>query len=434
MIPTALRPRLPRPGGVAGYFDPVSASLDVWGGQKTGGSPVMPNTRFPIASLTKTFTAHLLLEVLRETNLSLQTPIAHILPGFALADPAASCGMTLEDALCHYSGLPPHTWAWVYSDVDRKTFIHQRLPHLQPLEPHRQAHRYSNILYAVLGYVVEILTDKTWEQNVQERILTPLGMTQTGFLTESWAADSDGLAQPHNLFGKPIPFFYAKTNHLIAPASEMISTADDLVRWGQYLLTLPPNDDRWRARNTVPGKRPLNGMGALNYGLGWRIERLQGELRVWHSGQCSGYSSLFVLYPERKQGGVYLSNASGVVTALQVLDLESRTRLKCVDQLSFPKHPPERPKKKAASGIRLPEGHFLNPGYGTLTVELQEEIPYLTYQCAPKVPALLSTDGTLWFRPPGYTQDIRMTCGTDEIHLHFESELCPTDFRRQLQA
>ncbi len=431
MFPPSLIPFLPRPGGIACLFDTESATFHPWGTQDSSGtSPVTPQTRFPIASLTKTFTAHLLLEAVRERKLSLQTPLKDLLPGFSLADPAAARGMTLEDALCHHSGLPPHTWAWVYGDVDRATFLSERLPFLESAGPHRAAHRYSNILYAVLGQVLEVLTGAPWEQTLEEEILRPLALHHTGGLTETWATQTPVPAPPHDTGGASIPPFFAKTSHLIAPASEMISTAEDLARWGRRMLELPPGADRWRVRNHVPGPRPFPGMGPLGYGLGWRAEQIADRPRVWHSGQCSGYSALLVLYPEQRRGSVYLCNASGAVTALHAIDLTLHTPFR-------PGPPPapaplSRPPGLRPAGARmLPEGHFHNPGYGGLDLTHCGGIAFLAYQTAPPVPVLQLPGGSLRFRPPGYTDSLALETGTDAILLHVDPAIPPVRFLKK---
>ncbi|MCC5843863.1 MAG: beta-lactamase family protein [Verrucomicrobia bacterium] len=428
MLPDALLPLLPRPGGIACRFDTESATFHPWGTQDSSGTtPVTPQTRFPIASLTKTFTAHLLLEAVRERNISLLTPLRALLPGFTLADPAATRVMTLEDALCHHSGLPPHTWAWVYGDVDRQTFIRERLPFLESVSPHRAAHQYSNILYAVLGQVIDVLTGSPWEQALQEEILRPLEMRHTGCLTEIWATQTPDPARPHDAGGASIPPFFAKSNHLIAPASEMISTAEDLARWGQRMLELSPDADRWRVRNTVPGPRPFPDMGPLGYGLGWRVEHTANRLRVWHSGQCSGYSALLALYPEQNQGGVYLCNASGAVPALHAIDLTLHTRFRPgpLSARSAPSRPPElRPARDTA----LPEGVFHHPGYGSLKLTHPDGVPHIACQTAPPVPVLQHPDGTLFFRPPGYESCYTFLTKANALLLHLEPVLPPIRF------
>lgn len=272
-----------------------------------------PDTRFPFASVTKTFTAHLCLQP--ELRQHLDRPIREILPYFQLQDPEATRLMSARDALCHFSGLPPHTEAWVRCSLSRETFIRELLPTLEMAGPFREQHRYSNIMYAVLGQWLEALSGISWETQIEEDILRPLNMSRTGFLDENW---QENAAPPHRLSAdgeaEKIPPFYARKQHLIAPASEMIGSMPDLARWGQFMLTLPSDDDRWQPHNLISEQSPLH------YGLGWRLDTINGEPRFWHSGQCSGYSSLLTLYPQRQIGLAAATNCSGMVEALQALD------------------------------------------------------------------------------------------------------------------
>ena len=271
------------------------------------------DTRFPFASVTKTFTAHLCLQP--DLLQYLDLPIQEVLPYFQLQDPEATRLMTARDALCHFSGLPPHTDAWVRCALSREAFIRDRLPHLEMAGPFREKHRYSNILYAVLGQWLEAISGSSWETQIVALILKPLEMTRTGFLAENWQHDA---APPHALSAQgemaSIPPFYARKNHLIAPASEMMGSMSDLALWGQFMLMLSPDDQRWQPHNLISEKGPLH------YGLGWRLDTVNGEPRFWHSGQCSGYSTLLTLYPQRQIGLAAASNCSGVVEALQALD------------------------------------------------------------------------------------------------------------------
>lgn len=272
-----------------------------------------PDTRFPLASVTKTFTAHLCLQP--QCRPWLDRPIRDVLAYFRLQDGDAARNMTPRDALCHFSGLAPHPDAWVRSTLPREAFIREVLPTLPMAGPFREQHRYSNIMYAVLGQWIGAITGQPWEEETAEKILQPLRLERTGFLDEHWLTDAAPPFQM-NEEGCPVPMppFFARARHLIAPASEMIGSMPDLALWGQHMLTLDPDDLRWQPHSLISSEGPLH------YGLGWRLEHIDGETRVWHSGQCSGYSILLSLYPRRQQGLAAATNCHASVEALQTLD------------------------------------------------------------------------------------------------------------------
>lgn len=278
------------------------------------------DTRFPLASVTKTFTSHLCLEP--ELRPFLDVPLCETIPFFKLQDPRASAEMTPRDALCHFSGLAPHTTDWVRCTLSRAEYVRERLPRMPAEGPFREKHRYSNLMYAVLGVWIEQTTGISWEQQLEERILKPLKLDRTEVLDESWKGK---VPPPHRRTEsgilEEIPPFFARRGHLIAPASEMLGSMGDLARWGQVLLELDPQDERWRPHNRVTPKPSFPEFGPLDYGLGWRLDTVRGEPRYWHSGQCSGYTTLLTLYPERKTGMAAAVSRSEAVDALLKADL-----------------------------------------------------------------------------------------------------------------
>ena len=292
------------PGWVCSRFD-LHQVETAFGGDIAGA-----DTRFPLASVTKTFTSHLCL--VPACKNMLDVPLIDVLPYFELADSEATRQMTPRDALCHFSGLAPHTRDWVRCGLSREAYIRNRLPLLPSEGPFKEKHRYSNLMYAVLGQWLEELDGRSWEVQVTEDILKPLGMSGTSHIDETWTEDA---ALPHGVSESgathEIPPFFAKRNHLIAPASELIGSMPDLAKWGQFLLGLNPEDERWKPHSCIR-ENPR-----LDYGLGWRLDHIHGEPRYWHSGQCSGYTTLLCLNPDQKTGTALATNRSDAVDLLQ---------------------------------------------------------------------------------------------------------------------
>ncbi|WFB35395.1 serine hydrolase [Kiritimatiellota bacterium B12222] len=302
------------PGWVACQFDLEQRFCE------HGGEVQDPDLLFPIASVTKTFTAHLCLQP--QARQYLDHPVQELLPYFTLQDPSATTEITPRDLLCHYSGLAPHTSDWVSSPLSRKAYICDRLP-LLPIEgPFKEKHRYSNVMYAVLGQWLEEIHGKTWEELMDQDIFQPLHMHQSSHIKADWhqvAPNPYALSSSGDL--ERIPYFFATDHHLIAPASEVMSSMSDLARWGQFLLQLDPQDERWRPHAHITDQRPFPEFGPLHYGLGWRLDTVRGIPRYWHSGQCSGYTTLLTLYPEQKKGLAIATHRSDAVDLLHGADL-----------------------------------------------------------------------------------------------------------------
>lgn len=402
------------PGLVVCRFDREQVETDVWGYRDlAAGEPMSADTLFPIASVTKTFTAHLLQRAAESGLLDLNEPIRSAWPGFTAADDQATREMSARDALGHLSGLPPHTWAWVFGDVSRATFFQERFPHLSAVGPFREKHRYSNLLYAALGQLLEEVSGQPWETGLESEILRPLGLNNTRPLTEDWSTRFSRLARPHRDAAppQPIPPFAAQTRHLIAPASELLSTGPDLARWGQFLLTLSPEDVRWQAVSTIsPG---------LHYGLGWRLESVDGVRRVWHSGQCSGYTSLLSLWPEQGRGTVLLCNRSGAVEALHAIERgDFDIELPPPPELIRPSSPPASP-----DSLRIPLGTYSNPGYGELTFFEHDGHVWSRFQNRDAVEVLQDETGRPVLQLPVYGVRFPLRVEAERLYIPFEPAL-----------
>lgn len=426
------------PGLVAAAFDMQEMDVRAYGlrdvrQEVSQAERMTPDTRFPVASITKTFTAGMVLQEAARGRIQLDAPMAGQLRGFRLADAEASQTLTPRDALCHFSGLPPHTWAWVYGEVSRATLVRERLPYLGSLGPHRRGHAYSNLLYAVLGALWEEVTGATWEDGVLQ-LAQELGLKQTGLLDDDWQL-YPGMACPHGRRAQlaagwqVLPGFVARRGHPIAPASEMYATAGDLARWGMCQLSAPHGrDGRWEANSRVADD---GGWGVpLDYGLGWRLDRAHGVRRVWHSGQCTGYSLLLSLSPARGRGHVWAANASGVVDLLQVLDLTAKTgHAVAVPPSQSPSLPPPSLWQPADSK-RLKPGTYTHPGYGVLT--LAQEGAGIRVVFGQQAGGLVETNakGDLSFQLPIYGQRMPLKSVADALTLPFEPAVAPIRFVR----
>ena len=88
-------------------------------------------------------------------------------------DQQAAANITPRDLLCHRSGLPGHDFVWANTESSiTRDDVCQKIKFLQPNTNLRNRFQYQNIMYAAAGYLIEILTGKTWEQFVQNNILS----------------------------------------------------------------------------------------------------------------------------------------------------------------------------------------------------------------------------------------------------------------------
>jgi CubicO group peptidase (beta-lactamase class C family) len=88
--------------------------------------------------------------------------------------------VTLRDMLSHRTGITRHDAIWYKSDFTRKELF-DKLVYLEPQEPMRETFLYNNLMFAAVGYLIELQSGKTWEHFVKERIFDPLQMNSTGY-------------------------------------------------------------------------------------------------------------------------------------------------------------------------------------------------------------------------------------------------------------
>jgi CubicO group peptidase (beta-lactamase class C family) len=146
------------------------------------GKPGAPdqNTLFAIASNTKAFTGSMLAMLVQEGKVSWNDPVRMYLPWFEVYDPWVSNEATIRDLLSHRIGLGTFSGdvVWYKSDLTAKEIV-GAAKYLPKAFDFRSGYGYSNLMYLAAGLVIEEVTGKSWMDNVQERILDPLGMGRT---------------------------------------------------------------------------------------------------------------------------------------------------------------------------------------------------------------------------------------------------------------
>ncbi|MEU9798185.1 serine hydrolase domain-containing protein [Streptomyces sp. NPDC051000] len=169
----------------------VSGSSGSWRGASgvsdvRTGAPVIDDGRFRAGSVTKTFTAAVVLQLAAERRIDLDRPIQRYLPG---TFPAAFDPITVRELLNHTSGIraadgPGNAfqdqWDHRFDVTDPHAQIANALAKGPESDPGEFQH-YLNINYTVLGVLIEKVTGTTYERAVDERILRPLGLRQTSF-------------------------------------------------------------------------------------------------------------------------------------------------------------------------------------------------------------------------------------------------------------
>jgi len=267
------------------------------------------DTQYRIGSITKTFTAILVLRLRREGRLSLDDPLDKHVPGSPFGD------RTVAQLLTHSAGLQAETggpW-WERTPGGPWDELVAGVGPDPAVFPAGRRFHYSNLGYGALGEVVARLRGRSWADVLAAEVLEPLAMHRT--TTRPNAGAAVGLAVHPWL-----DLLHAEPEHdagAMAPAGQLWSTARDLAALVRLLLgdagDVLHGDDL--AEMLVPG--PTTGPGGLSYGLGVGVDTTGGRTRVGHGGSMPGFLASVLVDLAERTGAVVLANTtSGLDTAL----------------------------------------------------------------------------------------------------------------------
>lgn len=293
---------------------------------------------YRIASMTKSFTAAVVLALRDEGAWSLDDAVAQHAPELAtVVGPAGSPPITLRHLLSMTSGLATDD-AWADRHLDLTADEIDLLYAAGPTFAHRPntAYEYSNLGYGMLGRTVQRATGTSVQQHITERLLEPLGMHDTGWVRP----DHDHWARPHRLQDGelvrdwPTPIGDGE----IAPMGGLWTTVADLAHWVVWLdsaNSIPHQPDaiglsaasrrEMQRMHTYIGVTPLAGRSSpAGYGLGLNVrdDPTLGTV-VAHAGGLPGYGSNMRWLAGRGVGAIALGNSTYApmsVLTMQMLD------------------------------------------------------------------------------------------------------------------
>lgn len=288
------------------------------------GNDQKPNEQslYAIASNSKAFTSAIIGMLVQEGKLQWDDKVKKHLPYFAMYDDWVSEHMTIRDMLSHRVGLGTFSGdnIWYKSELSSREII-ERIQYVPQAFEFRAGYGYSNLMYITAGELIKTVTGKTWGQNVQERILDPLGMSRTIYQLKD--LDKMGnYASPHarkDDSNYAIPWVDWEN---VASTGGLISSIEDLSKWmifnlnhgihqGDTLLTAQTRNLMWTPHNNfvVNHTSPSSSNRHFNgYGLGWGLSDYHGRLKVGHTGGYDGMITAVTLIPDENLGIVVLTN------------------------------------------------------------------------------------------------------------------------------
>jgi CubicO group peptidase (beta-lactamase class C family) len=364
--------------------------------------PVTPKTLFAIASCSKAFTTTSIGILIDREKLDWDRPVRDYLPTFKLYDAYASANITLRDLVTHRSGLPRHDLLWYDTQFSRQELI-ERLPYLESSQQLRTKYQYQNLMYVTAGYLVEQVTDSSWEKFVRKEIFSPLKMNDSNFSVIQ-SQQRDNFALPYQKRSDRIERIPFLNIDAIAPAGSINSNISDLSKWLIFNLNKGKfnNNQIISETNLKQIHTPqiiisdrfveYDEVWYESYGLGWFIYPYRGHHVIEHGGNIDGFSALTLLLPQEKIGMIIITNLEQTrlptTIAYQICDrllgleeIDWNQRFKTAEIKNKAEKQTKEQKRKSdrqegthpSHPLQDYAGDYEHPGYGRITIELKEE-------------------------------------------------------------
>ncbi|MFN8277360.1 MAG: serine hydrolase [Chitinophagales bacterium] len=367
--------------------------------------PVTENTIFPIGSITKSFTAALLGMMESEKALSLKDKPSLYLPKLQFYNDHMNELISIDDLLSHKSGIGNIDATYIFFPAESRAQLMPRLRYLKPNGPVKDSWIYSNFNYVMAGTIVEAVTQKSWERNIQDRIFTPLHMNSSSTSISEMVKTADYAIGYGNTNHQVQEVLYAALNN-DKPGGAINSTCMDMANWMKTWLA----DGTFQAKevlskdfvrhatsmhaidNGMPPESSDPNVYLFGYGYGWKVNSSYGHYKVHHGGNVSGFSSQLVMFPTEHLGIVVLTNQHNSVLPYVVADLIEKRMLK-MPRTAWNKYPVQvsdiytvSKSIKDINRERQPThilsdycGTFSHPGFGSFKVINENKLLFAVF-------------------------------------------------------
>ena len=279
--------------------------------------PIRPDTLFQVGSISKVFTATLVMRLVDEGMLDLDAPLTTWLPGLRLKDAAALKVVNLRQLLSHTSGIYGDyfkDFGWG-DDALRQAIV--TFDNLDQLYEPGEMWAYANSGFNLAGRVAEAALDKPFETAMRELVFSPLGLEHSFYYAHE--AIVYPVAVGHTIITPgedavevarhyPLP-------RVVAPAGGIISTVGDLLTFARFHMGDGTGVDGQQVLSAasiqaMQAPHVRSGLYADAWGIGWDISTVGGAKVVGHGGSTNGFQARLSLVPEQQFAVAILTNGS----------------------------------------------------------------------------------------------------------------------------
>ena len=284
--------------------------------------PITPDSLFHMASVSKTFVATAIVQLLEQGKIQLDDPVRTYLPYFQLKDPRFK-QITIRHLLTHTTGLPyleneNRNFDWDRPEYDSGALERyvRRLHEVKMIAAPGEKFSYSDMGFEILGDVIAKVSQQSFTDYVKVHILDPLGMRESNFFRPDTSSRLWTTGHVRGSKGEPKVSSMYPYNRAHGPSSTLESNAIEMCHWAITNLN----------RGILNGKRILKSSsyellwnpgletecGPRCIGLSWFLDRHRDQPIRIHTGGDTGYQSVLILLPDQSAGVVTMSNMSGL--------------------------------------------------------------------------------------------------------------------------
>lgn len=371
--------------------------------------PADENTLFAIGSCTKAFTSSIIGLMESDGDVSLDNSPAEYIPGFSFVNDEMNNTIKVKDLMCHRTGLPRHDLSWYFFPGETKDALLERVKYMEPFTGVREQWYYNNFMFLAQGVIAEKVSGKSWEDNIREKIFTPLGMSRSNLSIDELEASDNvslGYELKDNKDIKKMDYYRIAS---MSPAGSINSSAKDMSNW---LITWV-NDGKFKGEEIIPASYRRQAISSqmvvaptlptkegpdmhfTNYGFGWFLSSYKGHYRVEHGGNIDGFSASTCFFPSDSIGIVVMVNQNGSAVpglvrnliADRMLDVEESNWIKIMKErldkaMEAADEAEESTESTQISGTSMSHsmeeyaGSYSNDGYGEFIVEMSGDSLY----------------------------------------------------------
>lgn len=265
---------------------------------------ISADTTFRIGSITKQFTATAILRLKERGLLELDDTVDKYIPDFPQGE-----SVTIYHLLSHTSGIKSFTAQKDFLDnvvnyIKTEDLIDQIKTLGYDFQP-GEKWKYNNSGYFILGYIIEIVSGKSYSEFLNDNIFTPLNMASTGVYMKNLNLPNEAIGYDTSYIVEVQESLNWDMSHA-GGAGNIYSNVGDLFLWNEALFNGRVLTEE--SLNEALTPTILNNGDEVNYGLGWTLVKIYGYKLVLHGGKLNGFHAMFIRLPELNATVIVLTN------------------------------------------------------------------------------------------------------------------------------